>query len=518
LEETLQVVKLQQMDNDNPSSNKMFINESHRKSMMRALLGMNKVQFDQELRDIHTQQQWSKAKHFVDTYLLDMLSQLSAPTLEEAPEFEQTLQEYYSSQTTRFQQKPALLFSNLARGRTYQGKFERLLRDKRPDLLDLFMKIFEELSKVDLLRMFVEQYTDCRMNKNTTNTNPQNDADGDNDNPQRTSQQQLTEELLLQCVDYEFQSLATPQPADGGSSGGKKCESNLLSYLLMENSNTNHNTNHNHTQDDDDDGLQEEQITTQQVLAPVWIRNKGSNKAFICSKRCAYAIELPSTVNLHGMTSELDAVVVAINKRKRRILKQTTDNDNNDTHTTKEEEELLEIIINNQDDVDEDQDEEEATATQATATVQLLQIWEAKATLNPSTLRDVLSKKYRTVTTMMEHIHNNHNNDATTTLVIQGNERFQVIQSPASSSSQSSPPFPHHPQLGIFANNLLSPQAAARRARLVIGEQLLETDAQVVQQALQVGFVEVPPQLVEQSIRHLLQLAHKIQPILIIAG
>jgi hypothetical protein len=245
-----------------PSSYSLSINEGHRKPMMRALLGgIPKVDFDAQLRDLSTRLAWDQTQRFV----VEELVHMTPPP--DAPEFAQGLKTYQL-----FQDKPSKLFSYLARGRMYQGKFERLLQDVQPGLLPRYQDISREIPRLELLRSFANE---------------------------QTNESSLKDELL-QCVDMQVPK-AAPQPLDGGKSSGTQNEIDLSSYLQGR--------------------LENERTRTlapsgqRRLLAPVFIqtRRRGNGKngnSHHPNKKHPYIIELPESIDLNGKTTELDALVV----------------------------------------------------------------------------------------------------------------------------------------------------------------------------------------------------------------
>ena len=323
-------------------------------------------------------------KRFIERYG-DRLNAVVSST-DDAPQFQEGMEALES-----FRDRPEKFFAFLARGRVFQGKFDRFLRSLQPELLEEYLEMSRETTEMDWLSVFIRERT------------------GDMDD--------ITKENLLACLEMDY--AANPvQPVDGGRSNGKEGEVNLFSYLES-------------TLDD----------STLQILAPVWIIQQCSKSI---SKRCKYVVELPSTFDLHGMTSELDAVVV-----------QTNDDD---------------------------------------GTVKLLQVWEAKATLNPPTLHDILVKKGRTIHAIME-------NDSS--LITQG-QRYKVDKG-------------HSPRLGIFGTRIDAPGKAAGKTHAVLAEQALKRDSSIVKVALKRGYVSMEQVDFVAYIEKIRRLARTIDPLMTVA-
>lgn len=376
LQETIEAVE--------NNSGTMRINESHRKTMMRTLLGIRRMEMDKQLRTLQNRLAWKKAEYFVNEHLLSL-----KVDAQEAPQFSSGLESMID-----FRKRPDAnvwkFFSLLARGRTYQGKLERLLQDVQPELVPIYLEqVIAKTPETDLLQFYA-----------------------------REQDPQLLE-LLQKCIDLQLPKEPC-QPDDGGRSSGKKGELDLQFYL---------NTI---------------LINDQKVVSPVLIQTtqsfvKSNNK----NKRAPYALLVPPTVDLHGMTSELDALVIQQHHHDKGI------------HVS--------------------------------------QVWEAKATLHPTTIRDVLTKKQAAILTLKEA--------RSTELVIEGCRSFCHGDF----------------RLGIFGNTLLNPIAGARRAMQACGERLLETDADIIPEVLETGQVQIPTSLVLASLESLRTLVQEIQPVLVVA-
>ena len=230
-------------------SAEVTVNESHRKSMIGALLGVSKATIESDLRDLQVKIGLEKAHRFVEE---ELSSLKRPPSPDKAPMYEEGIETYKLFPT------PNKLFSFLARGRTYKGKLESLLLDVQPELVPIHDKIVQGLNAKELLRV----YADCHPA-----------VEGDD-----TLKQQL-----IQCIDLELPK-AKPQSRDGGKSSGEKGETDLQTYL------------------------QEQKSDKVKILAPVWIQLKNGKR----SSKCEHILELPTTAfnDLHGMTSEWDAAVV----------------------------------------------------------------------------------------------------------------------------------------------------------------------------------------------------------------
>lgn len=349
----------------------LTVNETHRKGMMRALLGISKVVMSQELRNLSTTIEWGKAERFVR----EELSGLESP--EGAPQFQDGLEIYES-----FAPNAVKLFSYLARGRTYKGQMDHLLQDIRPDLCSMFQEVVDPIDELDLLEAYALQ------------------------------QDLAQQEFLLMCVKKELVH-SSPDSSDNGKSKGAKGETSLTEFLFSK-----------HGQ--------------KQVLQNTFITTKHKNAI---SKKCPYVIQLPKSVDVNGMTTELDAAVLA----------PFYDGD--------------EIVT-----VDE--------------------VWEAKATLNPVTLYDALSKKCSAISTIFAQ--------DKAKLYIKGKE--YSLQSTGI------------PSIGVFGSKIMSPHAAARRSQYVTCELMLSTSPEAVKEALGTGRITVNHERLMADLNACLQLTQEVKP------
>ena len=382
------------------------ITEQHRKPMLRGLLGWTKPEFDARARELLIQEEWNKTKAFVNHNLKE-LKQL--PVAQDATQFHIGLDSFED-----YQDRPSKLFTFMARGRTYQGKFERLLEDVKPEWLDEFQEIQVKRTELETLRLIVE---------NEHESSPYSD-------------------LLMSCLEYDFPP-AAPQPSDGGKAKGVQNEMNLLAFLkeeLLGEAETS------------SPGIGKGNL---KLLAPVFLQNrrKGRNP----NAKCPYVIELPSEYDLHGRSTELDAVVVQF-------------------------------------------DEEDENR------VQIIQVWEAKSTLSPVTIADALQKKANTIRTIVDPEHE-------AILGMHGNE--YTIRSSLPNEEKSLPPMP---LLGLFGKKLLPPRAASRRLQIVLGENLLERDPRVIENALQNGCISLPSHRVKSELKELVDLAKTLRPTMVVSS
>jgi hypothetical protein len=354
---------------------RMKITEKHRKNMMRGLMGLKKVNFDEQLRQTRVKSQWEKTKSFVE----NQLTSLDAENLSGALRFQEGIDTMDSFETA-----PLKLFSFMARGRTYQGKFERLLSDVKDELLPAYLETVEEPSEVSSLRYFVDEKVEEGERK----------------------------QQLIQCIEKSF-AKASSNPLDGGVASGKKGELDLETYLSKR------------------------ILPGTRIICNIFVKPGGKQ----LKNGKGMAIEVSSPELPDGMTSEFDAMVIH----------------------------------------------------QVDGRVRILELWEAKATLHPITIRDALSKKYAAVKYILA--------DKDARLCIDG-ERLPI------ESLQ--------PRIGIFGSKIFKPIAAGRRAQVALCENSLESDPKAVLEALEIGSVQAPD--VKPLLQETLELSRRLQPSVVVSS
>jgi hypothetical protein len=231
----------------------LSLTDHHRRPILRALLDdrPSKAEFDAHLRSLAARLQWNATERFMREYVLDM----HPPP--DAPQFADVVGIYES-----YCDRPSKLFSHIAMGRTYQGKFDQLLEAVRPDLLPIYKDtVFKDLSDLELLRCFVAEQPAEQRN------------------------------MLLQCVETPFPA-APSQPSDGGKSSGQRSEMDLSTFLL--------------TKDKCCSG------SRQRILAPVHLQTFRNGRDY--NKKSPFIIEVE--MDFHGKTSEFDAVIVEIDDNR----------------------------------------------------------------------------------------------------------------------------------------------------------------------------------------------------------
>jgi hypothetical protein len=429
---------------------------------------------------------------------------------------------------------PKKFLSRLARGRIYKGNFRTLLEDyvatsseseEKP--ISLYDKISgsggatsksscEETNQreLELLHLFIDELEEDAEDAEAANYKDNKDH---NNNPasKETEPSKLlvgAEQISLLrtiCELDVFSSAPPPKSVfsspsggpvfdDGGQSVGKKGERDLETYLVGK-----------HCSSSDLSTL----FPPTRVLSPVWVRPKHKNRRNT-KQKCKCVLEIPRMTNAEnssssktktngfvsqGTTSEFDAMVV-------RVIQRDTNDDDDDNDDDESEGGLLPIMA-------------------------IREVWDAKATLDPSALIDVLDKKANSLRKILRDKNSNVVNisDVTSTTVNDrdcddgktAHDGANFVLYPVSGTKNNNPsngntdssatdsdtsPVPmvyrvgiepnneddndHNrddcdgyqdfPQIGVFASKMISPGAAARRIQTIVYERLLETDLSTV--------------------------------------
>ncbi|KAL3927383.1 MAG: hypothetical protein SGARI_005341 [Bacillariaceae sp.] len=227
------------------------------------------------------------------------------------------------------------------------------------------------------------------------------------------------------------------------------------------------------------------------VLSPVWIRernpaknHKGNNNNN--KKQQRYVIEVPKGTMKDGMTNEFDAMVVS-----------ALWNDNG--------------------------------GDSSNHAIQIHEVWDAKATMDPPAMYDILKKKVSTLETILQP-ETLMNSDTKFIIQNDGGELRQVynvtVVKPARDDAEgddgnylTNTPSTALPTIGLFGSRLPSPQAAAKRLQVTICESLLEFDRDTVQEILLLkgdGKVSPPRGVVMDRVTKLLEHARRIHPVIVV--
>jgi hypothetical protein len=354
---------------------KMTVNESHRKTMVAVLLGIKLVDFNQELRDLHSKIQWEKTLDFVANEIATTFP--DDQEIPDALEFRKGMQSVDS-----FRENASKFFSFLARGRTYKGKFEELLKAEAPHLLPVYEGIVQEIPQRDLIKVYVNDVAETDL-----------------------------KEPILQCVEMSFPQ-APRQPADGGKASGLKGEMDMSTFL-------------------NDRWANDPSMIRSGVLLKPNRKNKKSADSIIVSE---HALR-------ERLTSEFDSMIVKI-------------------------------------------DEEDASS------IHIVELWEAKASLHPASISDVLFKKAKSLQMILG------DSDA----------QFHFHEQQYSLKDT-------FPKVGIFGTTLLNPRSSARRAQMLACEEILGSSVDAVLEAIATG--NVTPVDVESRLKFILDEVIRIKPVLV---
>jgi hypothetical protein len=354
---------------------KMTLNESHRKKMVAVLLGIKLVDFNQELRDLHSQIQWEKT--------LDFVANEMATTFPDDQEIPDALEFRKGMEIIdTFRENSSKFFSFLARGRTYKGKFEELLKAQALHLLPVYEDILREIPQRDLMKAYVNDVVETEMKG-----------------------------PLLQCIEMSFPR-APRQPADGGKSDGLKGEMDMSTFL-------------------NDRWANNPSMIRSSVLLKPNRKNKKAADSIIVS---AHALR-------ERWTSEFDSMIVKI-------------------------------------------DEDDASS------INIVELWEAKASLHPASICDVLFKKAKSLQMIL------NDSDA----------QFHLHEQQYSIKDT-------FPTIGIFGSTLLSPRSSARRAQMLVCEEILGSSVDAVLEAMATG--TVTPVDAESRLKYILDEVIRIKPVLV---
>lgn len=398
----------------------LTLNEKHRKSMLRAIVGITKSEYKKGLKELQLQQQWKLADDFIRNDLVGLMN--ISELQDKAPKFASGVQQYLDNKDLFTNRDPYKFFSSLAGGREHQGNMIRLLEDLQPDLLPTFHRILDDIPESELMRLFVEDK--CEKCDETTS------------------------HLLQKCLDMTF-AQPPPQPIDGGRSKGKRGEVDLITYLGRRYSNALY------------------AHKSCQILSPVWVRERNPAKTKMVAKQ-HYVLEVPTDTMKDGMTNEFDAMVVSSE---------------------------FDAKYNSQCIIEE--------------------VWDAKATMDPVAMYDILHKKVST----LEYILHPEILMDTKFLIRRDDDAqqqsYDVVAMPASSNDNAR----LLPQIGLFGSRFPSPQGAAQSVQVTICEHLLGKDRGYVEQILleepSKGQVSPPRDFVVDHLKILMELVRSIHPILV---
>jgi hypothetical protein len=142
------------------------------------------------------------------------------------------------------------------------------------------------------------------------------------------------------------------------------------------------------------------------------------------------------------------------------------------------------------------------------------EVWDAKATMDPVAMHDILHKKLSSLRIMLQP-----EILVDTKLVIQNDciaqgQAYDVVINPAADAAASEV----LPQIGLFGSRFPPPKGAAQRLQVTICERLLETDWDIVQDILSEepfsGKISPPQDIMLIQLSNLMELVRRIQPIL----
>jgi len=322
------------------------------------------------------------------------------------------------SQMNRDKSSPIILttgsstiFSRLASGRHYQGKLDRMIQDLFPSLLEDYNQASQKATEREMMEYVIQH--DLVLNQQEN----ENDIVLDEGEELWIKKQQEWREKRInaayKCLDRFYpldaeQSTSSEKQnnlTEEGLQSGKRCEDSCISYLTHER-----------------DSLDEQCI----VLQNVYVNNRrGKNTKYVPPKILKTPKDLNGTgiiwaENLdgggrHRLCSEFDAVVVS---------------KSNDS---------------------------------------IESVYEAKKTISPSTIHDILSKKLGAVHTLLD--------DSSAELVYGDGEMTRTI--PFTSSVDST-----RFTFGMFGTELQRPEHSADSIRSIAGSYVVSSDVGEIIRAL----------------------------------
>ena len=507
-------------ENSNTTVPKLFTLQHyeprHRKSMMRCVLNsfhgesecadqksraISKHDFQQRLRSVQRRQKWILTRQLLfgaDNITGNSMEggrywwESGVVCDETAPGLVDGIRGYLKSlndqHTTRDssiriiderKDDPRKFLSRLARGRAFKGSFRSLLenyvsksgsqRSANNDLISLYDRIREESQcELEILRLFIDELEAASTSNNCNAC----------ESEFTVCEEQISLLRILCNLDI-FSSLPPKITGnvssidDGGRSVGKRGERDLETFLTKRRSLT----------------------PDTKVLSPVWVRPKHKNKRNT-KEKCRYVLEIPqmrhAKINgftLPGTTNEFDAMVVRV------IDEDIPPKDFCGNSSTESE--------------------------RASPIMAIQEVWDAKATLDPTSLLDVMEKKARSLQNILfdenSRVMNIPNSSSSTTLLPCHNTsdgaNFVILPSLKdkkynTATGVTTSPVPavyrvgieaasntifdnqdcdgchQTPRIGIFASKTIGTAAAARRIQTIVYEKLLETDLPTVRSVI----------------------------------
>ena len=530
----------------------------HRKSMMRCVLNqfhsdssrkVSKTDFQQRLRFLERKQRWRMTRLLLfgdisfhgsvgSEAMLQHWWESGVIRDELAPGLIEGIREYRDARDSDVppmkplnmvdeeKDDPKRFLSRLARGRTYKGNFRNILEDyvvtNNQKYNDELIPFYDRITGGDasrkpncdesnqheeeLLRLFIDELQD---DTKAEDNNEKADKSIIEPSTLVVNREQIS--LLRNICDLDIfssppptksgiSSSGSPSVDDGGRSVGKKGERDLERFLVRK-----HETGETCSSKD---------FSGSRVLSPVWVRPKHKNRRNT-KEKCRYVLEIPRLQDVENNGS---------NSRNNK----TKTNGYVSQGTTSEFDAMVVRVINS-----DASDESQGSILPIMA---IREVWDAKATLDPSALFDVLDKKARSLETILCDENSNVVNLSNSAVASRDSEALTVLEeknivkmnakeganfvvlplrenkktssydrtdADATCSATANPASPlvyrvgieppqvtnddgnnsgdygryeSIPQIGVFASKMIGPGAAARRIQTIVYESLLETD------------------------------------------
>jgi len=318
-------------------------------------------------------------------------------------------------------ERGSYFFERIATGKKYRGKLVDMLQDIAPELLPMFQEAMMPLTEAEVFLQVIESVSRERM-KNDDELDP------------------VRIQAARKCIQYFSRLDATSASrgsrdtfAKAGTANGKNCEKACVNWLQ-----------HRH-RDTQNSLLQNVFVTTKcprkyaSSIGRTKVTESESNDSSFVGPGVLW-----TNIDRNKSSSEFDALVIkfASSKAGERIK-------------------------------DSDDD------------VQLVEVWEAKFTVSPSTLRDAITKKLPAMKSILE--------DEDLRLLYIGKE-YKLKD-----KDKCCAPF----VFGIFAQDILPPPKAVGHILSSIVSDVLAIDVENVLNAIKSGFVEIKAEMVYSQLRSL---------------
>ena len=342
------------------------------------------------------------------------------------------------------------LFRRLATGRYYQGKLEAMISDLFPQHMDEFIaasrkvterEVLERVIQLDLIDVLASDDESAKLSEEERAWMKR-----------RINATKICLDSFYTATDEGNENFAKQDHLDGITSG-KKCEQSCLEFLQ----------DVYYGNDDESNGT-----NTHRILTNVYINNRRKPYTELGQKY------IPPKMHRRGASPKQKELGII-----------WTDADSSVRH--RECSELDAVILNlqgvsfsNTESVDEDMPMDtmvkmDNTATNNSSVAAIESIFEAKRTISPSTLHDIIYKKLSAIEALLD--------DSTSELAYRNGEGMMGSAPISPISSNTTPSF----TFGIYGVELLPPGNAADSIRSIAGSNIVSSNITEVICALERG-------------------------------